>query len=304
MTTAPLRNVAASVKARLLNASRQGGIDFNNILRRYANERFLYRLGVSPFAEKFVLKGSNLFLIWQNGRPYRQTIDSDLLCLGRAERGWLKGAFGSICQIQPMTDDGMSYDAESIHAEDIRMDDKYGGTAIALNGFLGKARIPLQFDVGVGDAITPSPEHVAYPSLLDYDCPSLQAYPMVTAVAEKAEAMVSLGMANSRMKDFADILTLAKEFDFSFSALHLALQRTFERRGIPWPETVPVCFRHEFFASPQKQIQWRAFRRHNRLATLPELFSEVAQAVADFLCPLLFAIINPPSQWRAGQGWE
>ena len=201
-------NYAHSVFTRLKNLAKQKGYFFNQLLIRYATERFLYRLSVSAYAAQFVLKGGNLFIIWQNGWSFRPTIDSDLLCFGQADEEHLKIIFRQLCSLPGHLEDGMSYDANSITISTIREDTEYGGTRIVLNAFLGNARIPLQFDIGIGDAITPAAETAYFPVLLGGLSPKLKIYPKETSIAEKAEAMITKGFANSRMKDFYDIWLL------------------------------------------------------------------------------------------------
>ncbi len=156
-------NYAHSVFTRLKNLAKQKGYFFNQLLIRYATERFLYRLSVSAYAAQFVLKGGNLFIIWQNGWSFRPTIDSDLLCFGQADEEHLKIIFRQLCSLPDHLEDGMSYDANSITISTIREDTEYGGTRIVLNAFLGNARLPLQFDIGIGDVITPAAEQHIFP---------------------------------------------------------------------------------------------------------------------------------------------
>lgn len=212
MKDGPLKNIAASVRQRLLERSRQRGEDFQFILSRYASERLLYRLSVSPHREGFVLKGALLFLLW-GGELHRPTRDLDLLGFGDSSVAALEKVFRELCATT-VEDDGLVFVAESVVAGQIREDQEYGGVRVKLVAMLERAKIPMQVDIGFGDAITPAARWHNYPTLLDAPPPRLRTYPRETVVAEKLEAMVSLGMSNSRMKDFYDVAVLARQFDF------------------------------------------------------------------------------------------
>lgn len=201
------KNLAHSIFQRLLNRAKSNKEDFNLLLSRYGMERFLYRLSVSPHNDRFILKGASLFLVWK-GQNYRVTRDADLLGLGISDIKQLADLFREVCHVE-FQGDGMIYMPESLNAEEIREDQEYDGVRITLIGMLNQARIPLQIDIGFGDAITPAPEQIEYPTLFDAPPPLLKAYPRYTLVAEKVEAMIKLGLANSRMKDFYDIWLLS-----------------------------------------------------------------------------------------------
>ena len=297
-------NYAHSIFAKLKNLAKEKGYFFNQLLVRYANERFLYRLSVSEFAKQFVLKGGNLFIIWQNGWSFRPTIDSDLLCFGKADEQHLAFVFAQLCDAEGHDSDGMKYDASSIKVSQIREETEYGGTRIVLNAYLGNARVPLQFDIGIGDAITPAAEITEFPVLLDGAIPKLRVYPKETAIAEKVEAMVSKGFENSRMKDFYDIWLLSELFDFDYSVLRKAIYNTFVRRGTDMPDDLPICFSDEFVNFPMKQTQWAAFIRKNNLHETPSDFCHAALRIRDFILPTLLPDINTPEKWSAGKGWE
>lgn len=298
-------NFAASAYARLKNIADTTDWTFMHLLVRYATERFLYRLSISPNAKQFVLKGGNLFVIWQEGQNYRPTIDSDLLCFGDAEPYHLEAVFRAVCQTEPSAPDGMIYDVASIETSPIREDSEYGGTRILLNAHLGQARTRLQFDIGIGDAITPAPEMAEYPVLLNTNpAPLLKIYPMATAIAEKTEAMVSRGIVNSRMKDFYDIWLLSELFDHRYTTLAKAIRNTFERRGIQMPTEIPIAWTPVFSTNASKVTQWRAFIRKSKLDSAPSDFSVVIKRIADFLRPACFPPVRLPTKWIAGKGWE
>lgn len=298
------KNIAASVRQRLLDQARTKCVDFNLLLTRYGLERFLYRLGQSEYRERFVLKGAMLFPLW-GVVSYRSTRDVDLLGYGDSEIDTLVMVFRTICQTE-VTDDGVKFDSASVQAEDIRDQMEYGGTRLKLNAYLAGARIQLQVDIGFGDVVTPSADSAKYPTILDYPAPSLRVYPRETVIAEKFQAMVHLGMANSRMKDFHDLWVLGSQFDFDGMTLATALARTFERRNTPMPVELPIALTPEFFADVKKVRQWKAFLNRAGL-TVEEELAEVATFIAGFVVPPIeksrvggkFA-----ERWLAGGPWQ
>lgn len=271
--------LAASVQARLLNRAKARGEDFSLVLSRYAVERFLYRLSVSPDRDRYWLKGALLFDLWFDV-PHRPTRDADFLGFGPADAEALASTVREICGIAG--DDGVVFDPASIRIEEIREQAGYGGLRVRLVGLLGKSRCSVQLDVGYGDAVTPGPDEIVYPTLLDdQPAPRLRAYPRVTVVAEKLEAMVSLGMANTRMKDYFDVRALAREGALDVRLLADAIAATFARRGTALPPGVPLGLSEEFARDATKLSQWQAFLRKNRLDA-PALELVVAE-VRDFL---------------------
>lgn len=248
---------SASVLARLLNRSRSTGENYNLLLSRFVIERLLYRLSVSPHAGNFVLKGALLFALWYD-TPHRPTKDADLLGFGADDADTLRATFNAVCAID--VDDGVRYDTNSMRIAPIREDNVYGGLRLTLIAFVGSARLPVQVDIGFGDAITPDPELVTYPTLLEgMEAARLRAYPIYTVIAEKVHAMVELGMSNSRMKDFFDLVFIARTSELDGGTLVDALRATFGRRGTPMPASTPIALTKEFAADPVKDKQWRAF---------------------------------------------
>jgi len=270
-----------SIHARLLNRAKARGEDFNLILTRYAIERFLYRLSLVPARDAYWLKGALLFDLWFDV-PHRPTRDADFLGFGPADTGALATTMREICGVT--ADDGMEYDPASISVEEIREDARYGGLRARLLGKLGNARCSVQLDVGYGDAVTPGPEEAIYPTLLDdLPPPRLRVYPRAAVVAEKLEAMVSLGMANSRMKDYFDLRALAREGALDIRELGRAISATFERRHTVLPEGVLIGLSDEFARDAAKQTQWKAFLGKNRLEApaLDEVVAEIWGFVAE-----------------------
>jgi len=298
-------DIGASVRARLLNKAKAEGQDFNLILTRYALERLLYRLGVSVHAERFLLKGALLFDLWFD-IPHRPTRDADLLGFGPAETSILETIFMELCSISGEPDDGIRFQPETISASEIRKEASYSGIRITLIGLLAGARCPVQIDVGFGDAVIPAPELVNYPTLLpELPGPRLRAYPRYTVVAEKLEALTSLGIANSRMKDFFDLWVLASQADFDGATLVRAIRATFERRGTPFPASVPFGLSEDFSTDVQKQIQWRAFLKKNALESIA--LDTVLSRLRVFLeLPLDAARSGGAwsASWQSGDGWN
>jgi predicted nucleotidyltransferase component of viral defense system len=277
------RNVAASVRQRLLNLSRDRGEDFGLLLTRYGLERVMYRLSLSGHREQFVLKGAMLFALWADD-PHRPTRDLDLLGHGTIDTRRLEQVFSEVIGVE-VEDDGLEFLSETVRGERIREDEEYEGVRVRLEARLAAARIKVQIDVGFGDVVTPAPEETEYPVLLDFPAPRLRAYPRETVVAEKFEAMVKLGIANSRMKDFYDLWVMARDFEFDGALLSRAIKATFERRGTALPTDVPLALSDEFSEDPGKKTQWAAFlRRLGRDAGGISL-ADVTKVLSEFLMP-------------------
>ena len=259
-------NLESSIQARLLNYSRVNKREYGQVLTMFALERLLYRLSQSKHSENFLLKGALLFDLWFDV-PLRPTRDIDLLGFGLAELPNVVGVFEDLCRLQFA--DGMDYKTESIQADEIRKQANYAGIRVSLLALLGNSRISIQVDIGYGDAVTPAPEEALYPVLLDdLPAPKLRVYPMYTVVAEKFETLVSLGIANTRMKDYFDLWVLHQQGKFDNELLRTAIAETFLRRGKPLPKGVPVGLSDEFSGDVQKQRQWLVFLKKNQLAQL------------------------------------
>ena len=275
------KNIEHSVRQRLLDVSKKRKIDYQFCLTHYTLERFLYRLSRSLHAEKFVLKGALLLMSWTN-EPYRPTRDLDLLAYGDASPDNLKTVITEIClsEVEP---DGLIFDTESLTIEEIREDLDYDGYRVKIPVYLGKVRIPIQIDIAFGDAISPQLEVFEYPSLLDLPQAHVSTYPKETVVAEKLQAAVVLGIRNSRMKDFFDLLWLSRLFSFDSKTLAIAIQATFKRRRTALPATKPLPLTAEFASDPAKQAQWRAFLNKNGISYVPADYKQVISTLGSFL---------------------
>jgi hypothetical protein len=297
--------LAHSIQVRLLQHARKIQVDPNLVLTRFAVERFLYRLACSPYANRFVLKGGLLLLVWL-GETIRPTRDADLLGLGDITDESLIAMVRTICSLE-VESDGMSFLEDSVRIEAIRPEDVYGGRRITLQAHLGSARLKVQVDVGLGDAVVPEAEWLNYPTLLGLPSPRLRAYRPETMIAEKVQAMVLLGSKNSRMRDFFDIDALATRQSFEGRLLTAAVRATFARRSTALPETIPLALTPEFGATPEKQTQWRAFCRKSGVTTAPENFQEVVERLAVFLVPVLEAARSESrlrAKWSPGGPWQ
>lgn len=297
----PPRDLAASVRARLGELARRQGVELQLLLAEFAIERLLYRLGVSPHAEHFVLKGATLFKLWSDERP-RATWDLDLLGKGASGVADVVAVVRDLCGVS--VDDAIEFQAASVRGEEVRVPDEYTGVRVRLDARLAAARIPVQVDVGFGDAVVPAPKREAYPTLLDHAAPHILVYPREAVVAEKLEAMVSLGVTNSRMKDFYDVHRLASSTAFEGAALARAIRATFERRGTALLDE-PLVLTPGFLTAPERQAQWRAVLRRGRLQA-PTDAAELTQALRSFLLPALEAAARDDrfaAHWRAGGPW-
>lgn len=300
------RNVAASVQARLLQLSRNSKLSLQDLLERYCTERLLYRLSRSPHHSRFILKGAMLLIVWGEGSSERVTRDAVLLGFGDNSPTAAAAAFRDICAVA-VDDDGVHFEVETIEAESIRAEQEYVGVRVTLRARVGNARIPVQADIGFGDAFTQEPEEIEFPTLLDMPKPILRAYTKETALAEKFEAMVSLGERNSRMKDYFDVWLLSGKFDFQGERLAQAIAATFARRNTEVPATVPVGLSTGFATEPIKQTQWKAFwRKVVRTEPTPD-FEEVVSLAGRFLLPAAEAARvgnGSPGHWTKGGPWR
>ena len=301
------RNTGHSVFQRLLNLARTRAEDFNLILSRYAVERFLYRLSISQHSGRFVLKGASLFLVW-SGQNYRATRDADLLGYGDSDPSSMVAVFRLLCDLAPDADDGIIFQGDSVTAEPIREEQEYDGVRVKLEALLHTAKIPVQIDIGFGDAITPSADEVDFPTLLrHFPAPHLRAYPRYTMVAVKLETVVRLGMANSRMKDFYDLWLVSRLFDFDGTTLSHALRNTLDRRATALEDVLPTAFTSEFHDDRLKRTQWRAFVRRSRPDDARAELETVVQGIATFLAPVIKALTEdsaPPLHWPSGGPWK
>ena len=305
MTERQPKDLAASVRQRLLNWSQRQQLDFQYVLTRYGIERLLYRLSRSPFSDQFVLKGAMLFVAWEGWSP-RPTRDVDLLGRGEHNADQLRSVFEALCRLE-VEPDGLVFHPDMVKVTDLREDQAYGGQRVQLRASLGLARIDVQVDIGYGDAVLPPPARLTFPTLLDLPAPVILAYPRETVVAEKYHALVTLGLANSRMKDFYDLWALARQFTFEGATLARAIESTFRRRQTPLPTSAPVALTADFYGDPNKRAMWQAFLTRNRLNADGLQLDQVAERLREFLLPPTMAVAQGASfdqHWSADLSWH
>lgn len=299
-----IKDVAASVRARLTAKAKEQGEDVQSVFTRYGVERFLYRLSISPHKEKFLLKGAALFSLWFN-QPHRPTRDLDLLGFGESDIPALEKAVGHVLKIKA-EDDGLEFKSETIRGERIREEEAYQGVRIQFIAMLGNARIPLQIDIGFGDAVTPGAEVADFPTLLDFPAPHLKVYPKETVVAEKFEAMVKLGRGNGRMKDFWDLNYMIAEFGFDGPLLQAALRSTFANRQTIFPNKIPVALTDDFARDERVVRLWSGFISRSGINRSTDLL-DVVRNLRNFFEPIVNAEAKGETvktEWLPGQGWK
>lgn len=303
--TRPIRDLAASVRQRLSNLAKAQGRPAAEVMQYYAMERFLYRLGISPHRDRFLLKGALMLWAWR-APATRPTLDIDLLGRGRNHTTELERIMRELCDAAPDAPDGLVFDADSVAGEDITVESEYVGVRIRFLATLGTARVRMQVDIGFGDAVIDEDAAIELPTLLDLPAPSLRGYSRETAIAEKLNAMFQHGRLNSRMKDYFDIGLLARYFPFDGRKLARAIAATFARREttiVADPVGLADAFAHE----PGKQVQWAAFLRKIRSTEAAADLSAQVATLRAFLGPALAALAQGATfdkQWPAGGPWQ
>jgi hypothetical protein len=298
-----LKNIPASIHARLLNEAKARGESFDQTLQYFAIERFLYRLSKTEWGERFIVKGAIMLRAWGTplGRPTR-----DIDFLGHIDNspvavaGVVRECLAVVCP-----DDGLVFDPE-IQMAEINTQDAYPGVRVVMHGGLDGGTFRLQLDISIDDAVVPDPEWVDYPTLLDLDGPRILAYRPVTALAEKYETIVSKGLTNSRLKDYYDIWLLSKAHHYSGSELAAAIVATFAHRGTTLPTEVPPGLTEGFYSNPDAQNRWRSFLATKRIDAPGDL-AEVCGAIAVFIVPpTAAAAAGSPfeSSWEPSSGWS
>lgn len=300
-----IKNIQASVRARLQNKARETNRPFSEVLQYYGMERFLYRFSRSKYAEKFILKGALMFTAWQVP-DRRATLDIDFLAHHNNQVVKIEEVVKEVCQAEVVSD-GLLFDPTTVAGQKIKEGADYEGVRVKFRGFLERARIPMQIDVGFGDAIYPRPRTVDYPTILDFPRPHLKGYPSESVVSEKFEAMVKLGLLNSRMKDFYDLWLMIRRFDFGGADLVEALKRTFAHRKTPLPEKPPLFAEEIYDETSDRQTLWKAFLTKNRIKHIPEKLKEIAAAIENFLAEPVEAIFLQKkfdSEWKTPGAWR
>jgi hypothetical protein len=289
----------------LRNRVRERGEDVQFALQRYAAERFLYRLGLSQYRKRFVLKGAKLFEQWGSSM-YRPTRDLDFTGYGSSEHEALLACFRDICKVSDV-DDALVFDPQTMTAEQIKEEAEYGGVRLRFVAWLGESKIEMQIDVGFGNAVHPGALDIEYPTLLEDPAPSVLAYPKEAVIAEKFQAMVQLGGANSRLKDFYDVYVLGTRFPFDGVQLSNSIAVTFERRHTAIAEDHPLALTPRFYADEPRAKMWQKYLTRNRLPGAPADFPAVGELLQAFLGTIwkaLAAKVRFGLTWRPGGPWE
>lgn len=273
---------AASIRERLLNLAKDRGENFDFVLNQFAIQRLLYRLSISEYRDQFLLKGAWLFSIWTE-ELHRPTRDADFLGFGDNEVETLVDTFRSICSIKD--DDGLVFDLDSFTGVEIKEDAVYQGVRITGYVFLTQAKIPFQVDIAYGDVVTPGPETANVPVFLNLPAPKLRVYPVYTVISEKFQAMVALGLANSRMKDFYDVWRISQMIELDGDLLVDAIRATFAQRSTELKGDKLFIFSDEFRKYDNKQKQWAAFFNKNKL-NMTVAFPEMMELLQHFLLPV------------------
>lgn len=297
-----LKNVSASVRARLTNLAREKGRPFQELLFHYGIERFLYRLSKISYGGDLILKGGLVFEIQQLPRR-RFTRDIDLRSFSENSIKSVRNNIVEICDLE-VDPDGLVFDPETLLVEEIRKPTESPWIRVRFTAYLGAAEIPMQVDLSFSDEIYPDPWTVEYPTLLGMDPPRIRRYPWESVIAEKFESMMRLGEVNSRMKDFYDIWPLSRQIPFEGKKLKEAIRRTFTKRQTPIPNQPPDSFQPVF--AEQRQRIWSQFAANAGVEEIPDSFSRILEDLTDFLLPLCDSLSENEKytkRWKPGVGW-
>ncbi|MCL4554604.1 MAG: nucleotidyl transferase AbiEii/AbiGii toxin family protein [Actinobacteria bacterium] len=303
MTHRELKNIPASVRARLMNHAKASGESYYQVLQYFAIERFLYRLSETEWGERFIVKGAIMLRAW--GTPLRRpTRDIDFF--GRASHS-SEDVLRAVreCLAVEFPDDGLVFQPE-VEAVEINSEEDYPGVRVVLRGDLDGGKFKLQLDISIDDAVVPDPEWVAYPTLLDLAAPRILAYRPETALAEKYQTIVSKGITNSRLRDYYDIWLLSRSHPFAGSELAGAIDATFTHRRTPLPSEAPSGLTEAFYNSPEARTRWSAFLTGKRVDA-PEDLADVCEKIASFIVPPgAAAAAGAPfsSTWDPSGGWS
>lgn len=276
-----ITNIQASIRDRLQNNAKENNRPFSEILQHYGMERFLYRFGCSEYADKFILKGALMFTVWQI-KERRTTLDIDFLARYNNQIADIEKVVKDVCAVSVELD-GIVFDPSTVKGRKIKEDADYEGVRVKFLGFLERSRITMQIDVGFSDIVYPSPKVINYPVILDFPKPHIKGYSVESVVSEKFEAMIKLGLFNSRMKDFYDIWLIMHQFNFDEVKLGEAIRRTFKHRKTLLPENRPVFAEEIYDEKSDRQMLWSAFLKKGNITHAPEKLSAVAKEIENFL---------------------
>ena len=300
-----VKNIEVSVRAKLQNKARETNRTFAEMLKYYSMERFLYRFSQSKYVDKFVLKGALLFTVWQIPER-RSTLDIDFLAHFDDQVAAIETVMKDVCNVS-VVPDGLKFDSTTVQGRKIKEDADYEGVRVKFICFLDRARIPIQIDVGFGDIIYPKTNAIEYPVILDFPKPHLKGYPVESVISEKFEAMIKLGLLNSRMKDFYDIWLMMRQFDFKGSNIAKALIKTFKHRKTILPTGRPLFDEEISDEKSDRQTLWIAFLRKSDIKHAPDKLSIISKEIENFLIEPIIAISKDNKfckKWKPSKGWN
>ena len=300
-----LKNIEASIKARLKNKAQETNRPFAEVMQYYGMERFLYRFSKSKYADKFILKGALLFAVWQIP-DRRTTLDIDFLARFDNEVATIEKVMKDVCETS-VDPDGLKFDSQTVKGVKIKEDADYEGVRVKFTGFLDRAEIPMQIDVGFGDIVYPKTKVIDYPVILDFPKPHLNGYPQESVISEKFEAMIKLGLLNSRMKDFYDIWLMTRQFEFKGASIASAIKKTFNNRKTDIPPKKPLFADEIYDEKSDRQTLWNAFVKKGDIQHAPETLSATAKEIERFLIEPVIAIsenVAFDKTWTSPKGWE
>lgn len=300
-----IKNIEASIKDRLKNKAKEENRPFAEILQYYGMERFLFRFSKSKYVDKFVLKGALLFAVWQIS-DRRTTLDIDFLARFDNEIKTIEKVVQDVCVIN-VDPDGLKFDARTVKGIKIKEDADYEGVRVKFIGFLDRAEIPMQIDIGFGDIVYPKTRVIDYPVILNFLKPHLNGYPQESVISEKFEAMIKLGLLNSRMKDFYDIWLMTRRFEFKGANIARAIKKTFNNRRTDMPNKKPLFADEIYDEESDRQMLWSAFLKKTDIQHAPKTLSAVAKEIERFLIQPLIALNNNSSFdkiWKQDKGWQ
>jgi len=300
-----IKDIQASVKGRLLNKAKQTKRPFAELLQYYGMERFLYRVSKSKYANQFILKGALMFTVW-NVPKRRTTVDIDFLAHYGNEVKKIEGVIKDVCKIK-IEPDGLLFDSSTIEGRKIKEAADYEGVRIKFKGYLQKSRINMQIDVGFGDVIVPRPKIINYPVILDFPKPHLKGYTFESAIAEKVEAMVKLGLLNSRMKDFYDVWLLIRQFDFQGKIIAQAIKKTFTHRKTELPKGTSFFAPEIYDEKSDRQTMWKEFLKKGDIRNAPASLKSTALSIEKFLMEPIQALHSKKplkAHWQAPGPWK
>lgn len=270
-------NLGESVRQRLKNLSAKRGRPFDETLRYYVMERFLYRLSISPYARKFFLKGGLMLKVWDS-TDHRATMDIDLLAKTSNQIEHLESVIKEISETEYI-EDAITFDTSKLILRRAQTTGDYDGVSCSFSANLFTTKMPLLIDIGFNDMIIPKPQKIVYPTLLEMPCPVLFGYTLETAFAEKLESIVKLASVNTRMKDFYDIWTMTRNHQIDPICLNEAILRVFSNRRTLLK--YPVAFTPEFYDLPEVKQRWKQFLSMIGRGPIP--FEEVVAELSSFL---------------------